>query len=126
MRTWLVAIGLLAGVWLAAGCGDSVSSGGGGGGVDTVLVADNRLYVPHGFTVNLFAEGLTGVRTLALAPDGAVFAALSEGGEIVRLVDTNGDGVADQRTPVLTGLGYPFGLAFRGDTLYFAEPTGVS
>ena len=128
MRTTRLAVGLLAGVWgvwLTAGCGDTVGSGGGGRAVDTILVAGERLYVPRGFTVNLFAEGLNGVRTLALAPDGAVFAALSGDGEIVRLVDANADGVADATTPVLSGLDYPFGLAFRGDTLYFAEQSTV-
>ena len=93
--------------------------------MDTIPIVGQRLYVRPGFTVNLFAEQLSGVRMLALAPDGAVFAALSGGGEIVRLVDANGDGVAEAMTPVLTGLDYPFGLAFRGDTLYFAEEGGV-
>lgn len=93
--------------------------------MDTILVAEQLLYVPRGFTVNLFAEGLNGVRTLALAPDGSVFAARSEDGLIVRLVDMDGDGVVDSTTTVLSALDYPFGLAFRGDTLYFAEQSAV-
>lgn len=93
--------------------------------MDTIPIAGQRLFVRHGFTVNLFAQGLDGVRTLALAPDGAVFAARSESGLIVRLVDANGDGVVDSTTTVLDGLDYPFGLAFRGDTLYFAEQSTV-
>src|SRR5207302_2206157 len=45
---------------------------------------------------------------------------------IVRLVDVNGDGVADaQAQTVLSGLDYPFGLAFRRDTMYFSEQTSV-
>jgi glucose/arabinose dehydrogenase len=123
--TLLLALGLLAVGWFGTGCGDAVGARD-RSAMDTIPIVGQRLFVRRGFGVNVFAEQLDGVRTLALAPDGAVFAARSEGGEIVRLVDTNGDGVADQRTPVLTGLGYPFGLAFRGDTLYFAEPTGVS
>src|SRR2546430_14323799 len=46
------------------------------GGQDTVLIAGHALYVPRGFAVNLFAEGLTGVRYLALGPGGAVYASL--------------------------------------------------
>jgi len=84
------------------------------------------LYVPRGFTVNLFAEGLNGVRYLALGPGGAVYASLSGAGQIVRLVDANGDGVADAPAQVvLGGLNSPFGIAFRGDTLYLAEQTAV-
>jgi glucose/arabinose dehydrogenase len=95
------------------------------GGVDTVLIAGHALYVPRGFTVNLFAQGLNGVRYLALGPGGAVYASLPAG-QIVRLVDANGDGVADAAAQtVLGGLSGPFGIAFRGDTMYFAEQTVV-
>src|SRR5438309_2203518 len=95
-------------------------------GQDTILIAGQALYVQRGFKVNLFAEGLGGVRSLALGPGGAVFATLSGSGMIVRLVDANGDGVADaQAQTVLSGLDYPFGLAFRRDTMYFSEQTTV-
>ena len=92
-------------------------------GEDTILIAGHALYVPSGFNVNLFAEGLGGVRSLALGPGGAVFATLS--GTIVRLVDADGDGIAESRGTVLSGLDYPFGLAFRRDTMYFSEQTTV-
>jgi glucose/arabinose dehydrogenase len=96
------------------------------GGQDTVLIAGHALYVPRGFTVNLFAEGLTGVRYLALGPGGAVYASLPGAGQIVRLVDANGDGVADgPAQAVLSGLNAPFSIVFRGDTMYFAEQTAV-
>src|SRR2546428_10297931 len=95
-------------------------------GEDTILIAGHALYVQSGFTVNLFAEGQWGVRTLALGPGGAVFATLSDAGTIVRLVDANGDGVADvPAQTVLSGLDYPFGLAFRRDTMDFSEQTTV-
>ena len=92
---------------------------------DTIPIAGHQLYVQSGFSVNLFATGLSGVRNLVLGPGGAVYATLSDGGAIVRLVDANVDGVAEAPTAVLTGLNYPFGLAFRGDTMYFAEMTAV-
>ena len=95
------------------------------GAQDTIPIAGHSLQVPTGFTVNIFADGQNGVRSLALGPGGAVFATLSGGGRIVRLVDSNGDGVADSGTTVLSGLDGPFGLAFRGDTMYFAEETAV-
>src|SRR5436189_5382617 len=96
------------------------------GGQDTILIASRALYVPRGFTVNLFVEGLNGVRYLALGPGGAVYASLPSGGQIVRLVDANRDGVADAPAQVvLSGLNAPFGITFRGDTMYFAEETTV-
>ena len=97
------------------------------GGQDTIAIAGHALYVPHGFRVNVFAEGaaVSGARSMALGP-GGVYVALQSAGEIVRLVDANGDGVADApAVAVLTGLNGPFGIAFRRDTMYFAEMTTV-
>jgi glucose/arabinose dehydrogenase len=94
-------------------------------GGDSVMIAGHVLHVPAGFTVKIFADNLTGVRYLARGPGGAVYASLSRTGQIVRLVDAHGMGVADSVTVVLSGLTYPFGIAFRGDTLYFAEQTAV-
>jgi glucose/arabinose dehydrogenase len=92
---------------------------------DTVAIAGHTLYVPPGFSMNLFAEGQVGVRFLALGPGGAVYATLSQSGKIVRLVDGNGDGAAESAVTVLSGLNNPSGIAFRGDTLYFGEETAV-
>src|SRR5439155_16072420 len=115
---------------LALGCSDSVTADrrtlrAPGFALGAVPIAGQELYVPSGFTVNLFAEGLDDPRALALGPGGAVFVSLSGTGEIVRLVDADHDGIADARSTVLSGLSYPFGLAFRGDTMYFAEQTAV-
>src|SRR5213078_3419101 len=99
--------------------------GGGGFGGDSIPIAGHMLYVPVGFTVNIFAQGVSGARFLALGPGGAVYATQSGSGRIVRLVDTNGDGTAESVAPVLTGLSDPSGIAWRGDTLYFSTETEV-
>jgi glucose/arabinose dehydrogenase len=134
MSTRATVVALLA-LWAVAllthGCADFTTAGRRphrvpGLAYDVIPIAGHELNVPSGFTVNLFAEGLGAPRTLALGPGGAVFVTLSDAGQIVRLVDANGDGVADSITTVLSGLAYPFGLAFRGDTMYFAEETAVS
>src|SRR5437879_7645374 len=117
-RHMLIALALL-----ACGAEPGAQSSSPPAGQDTVLIAGHALYVQSGFNVNLFAEGLGGVRSLALGPGGAVFATLS--GTIVRLVDADGDGIAESRGTVLSGLDYPFGLAFRRDTMYFSEQTTV-
>jgi len=115
---------------LLLGCSDVVTSERRAGhpvaaALDAIPIAGHDLYVPSGFTINVFAEGLDGARSLALGPDGAVLVTLSGNGEIVRLLDADHDGVADARSTVLSSLSYPFGLAFRGDTMYFAEQTAV-
>ncbi|HEU5260509.1 MAG TPA: PQQ-dependent sugar dehydrogenase [Gemmatimonadales bacterium] len=95
-------------------------------GQDTIPIAGEVLYVPTGFGVNIFAAGLPGPRYVAVGPGGAVFVSLAGLGQIVRLLDANGDGVADAPAQtVLGGLDGPHGIAFRGDTMYFAEVTSV-
>jgi glucose/arabinose dehydrogenase len=58
---------------------------------------------------------------MALGPDGAVFATLTEAGRVVRLGDADQNGKADSVVTVAVGLNLPHGLAFRGDTMYVAE-----
>ena len=64
---------------------------------------DGKLRVPAGFVVTYFAKGLDGVRFMALAPDGAVYASQPGKGRVVRLPDANHDGVADSVVVVVTG-----------------------
>jgi glucose/arabinose dehydrogenase len=85
-----------------------------------------RLTLPSGFTIQYFAAGLSGVRFMAVAPDGAVYASIPKLGQVVRLADTNGDGAADTRVVAVSGLDRPHGLAFHNGWLYVAWAAGVS
>jgi len=87
--------------------------------------ADGTLRVPDGFKVSIFAQNLRGVRYLALGPDKAIYASQPASGLIVKLTDRNNDGVADTTITVADGLHGPFGIAFRGDTMYVAEEREV-
>lgn len=88
-------------------------------------IAGHTLFLRAGFHISLFADNLGGVRNLALGPGGVAYAALQGAGRVVKLVDANGDGVAESVTDVATGLDGPFGLAFRGDTMYVGEETRI-
>ena len=103
-----------------------------------------------GLQVAAFAEGLDHPRWLYVLPNGDVLVAetnappkpddskgfrgfvekkiMSGAGavtpsanRITLLRDTDGDGVADQRFPLLTGLHSPYGMVLVGDTLYVAD-----
>jgi glucose/arabinose dehydrogenase len=87
--------------------------------------ADDRLHVPDGFKIAVFAQNLQGVRYLALGPDRAIYASQTSSGLIVKLTDRNNDGIADTTVTVQRGLHGPFGIAFRGDTMYVAEERDV-
>mgnify|MGYP001026878228 FL=1 len=83
-----------------------------------------RIWAPDGFSVREFAK-VGRVRFMALGPDGAVYASRPLAGEIVRLVDADGDGVAEQQSVVVRGLERPHGLAFHDGWLYIANTGAV-
>lgn len=108
-----------------------------------------------GLRVNAFAAGLDHPRWMTLLPNGDILVAESnkppkpegkKGGikgwiqglvmksagagvpsanRITLLRDVDGDGVAEVKTPFLTGLFSPFGMALVGDTLYVANANAV-
>lgn len=90
-----------------------------------VAAQDQSLTVPAGFKVSVYAPEVPGVRYLALGPGGVIYASRPSAGTIVRLPDANHDGVADSVVVVATGLNRPFGIAFRGDTMFVAENNAV-
>lgn len=111
--------------------------------------AGGRPQATRGTEVKAFAEGLDHPRWLYLLPNGDVLVAesnapASDGGfslkgwiagkimekagartpsadRITLLRDTDGDGVADLKTPFLENLHSPFGMALVDDTLYVAN-----
>jgi glucose/arabinose dehydrogenase len=94
-------------------------------GGHTLAGQQPALRVPPGFHVSVFAQDLSGVRYLTLGPGGVVYASRPGAGVILKLPDANRDGVADSAVTVATGLNRPFGIAFRGDTMFVAENTAV-
>ncbi len=91
----------------------------------TVATLDGKLRVPAGFTVSYFARNVADVRFMTVGPDGAVYASQPGQGRIIRLADTNRDGVAEPPTVVVSGLKQPHGLAFHKGALYVANTDGV-
>ena len=65
------------------------------------------------------SEGFTGWVEHTL--QGEAGAAGKSANRITLLRDTNGDGIADQRSVLVSGLNSPFGMALVGDQLYVAD-----
>jgi glucose/arabinose dehydrogenase len=84
-----------------------------------------RLTLPPGWTATLFAEGLDHPRNLLVLPDGSVLVAEQRADRLTRLVDQDGDGIADSRSVFATGFAEPFGLAFRDEFLWIADTRAV-
>jgi glucose/arabinose dehydrogenase len=97
-----------------------------------VPALDGKLNVPEGFKVSTFADTVRGARFMALGADGAVYVsqpnqpAVPRGqpnpraGQIIRLEDTNNDGVVDRREVVFDSIAGVHGLTFHNGYLYMA------
>jgi glucose/arabinose dehydrogenase len=116
---------MMGAVLLVLGCTSGEQVSGQTPGMVAQDIAGHTLYLREGFKIGIYAENLGGVRNIVLGPGGVAYAALQGSGKVVRLVDANGDGTAESVVDVATGLNGPFGIAFRGDTMYVGEETQV-
>ncbi|HVG84912.1 MAG TPA: PQQ-dependent sugar dehydrogenase [Vicinamibacterales bacterium] len=80
------------------------------------------LTVPEGFTVSVFAAGLTGGRLMAVSPEGTIV--LARRAEVVALSDVDKDGRAEPSV-LLTGQGYAHSVAFKDGYLYVGTTAAV-
>ncbi|MHB0878967.1 MAG: PQQ-dependent sugar dehydrogenase, partial [Anaerolineae bacterium] len=87
----------------------------------TADAAGQRITLPAGFRINIYADGLSEPRFMTFSADGALYVSEMGAGRISRLVDVNGAGLADEPTVVADGLSTPHGLEWNGDWLYVAE-----
>ncbi len=84
-----------------------------------------RLKVPEGYKVNLYAVGLGRARGMAITPTGDLLVT-APGRRLLRVkADSNGDGRSDGVETLLEDLKSPHGLLLDGDWLYVAESGGV-
>lgn len=83
------------------------------------------LELPPGFTVDLFARSVPGARDLALGAKGTVFVGTNSQDHVWALVDRDGDGHADSRYRIGSGLHLPNGVAFRNGSLYVGEVSRI-
>ena len=78
----------------------------------------DKLKVPAGFKVEVYAEGIPEARSLALGDKGTVFVSNRNLKDVYAVVDQGGKRTV---TKVLKGLNSPNGIAFHNGTLYVAE-----
>ena len=87
------------------------------GGTACGSATGQSIDVPRGFEIEVFADGLDGVRTLKTGPDRMLYVVMSASGRIMRL-DPEGRGAPET---VLSGLRRPYGLAFHEGWMYVGE-----
>ncbi len=96
-------------------------------------MALDKISMPPGFQIEVYAEGLQAARQMALADDGTVFVGsfglftgAPEVGNIYALRDADRDGRADAVMTILSGLTVPNGVAFRDGALFVAENNRIT
>ena len=78
----------------------------------------DKLKVPAGFKVEVWADGIPEARSLALGDKGTVFVSNRNLKDVYAVVEQGGKRTV---TKVLKGLNAPNGIAFKDGTLYVAE-----
>ena len=92
----------------------------GGTAVAQEILLD-RLTLPPGFSIEVYAPDVPNARSMARSPAGTLFVSTRSAGNVYAVVDRNQDQMADEVITVATGLTMPNGVAFRNGALYVAE-----
>ncbi|NMM43236.1 sorbosone dehydrogenase [Rhodospirillaceae bacterium KN72] len=92
---------------------------------ERVRRGDAMPILADGFEATLYADGVTGARTLRVVPGNGLLVARSRSGAVMLLEDRDGDGRADSKRDILTGLSRPHGLVLQGGNLFVADQQTV-
>ncbi len=86
----------------------------------------DKLQLPVGFSISIFAYNVPNARSLALSDSGVVYVGTRQKGDVYALKDTTGDGHANKRYVIATNLYMPNGVAYKDGALYVAEANKIS
>ena len=81
----------------------------------------NKLQLPEGFQVSIYAEGIESPRQITETEDGHVIVGSKNGISIYALNDINKDGVSEEKVLIANGLQNPTGVTFYEQDLFFSE-----
>jgi glucose/arabinose dehydrogenase len=91
--------------------------------LDTI---NNRLQLPPGFKVNLFAGDVAGARFMRVTSQGDVLVSLPRTGQVIWLEhDGNNDGRSDSQHVLIDNLNRPHGLEIYDGWLYVGENDAI-
>jgi len=85
----------------------------------------DKIKLPDGFKIEVYADDVTNARSLELSPDGTLFVGTRNEGKVYALKDTDGDNRIDEKYTLASGLKLPNGVAFREGSLYVAEVSRI-
>jgi glucose/arabinose dehydrogenase len=88
-------------------------------GAEAQRLPTDKIKVPPGFTVSVFASGLANARSMAWGDKGTLFVGTQGAGKVYAV--RHKDGKATQVFTLASGMNMPNGVAFRDGALYVAE-----
>lgn len=84
-----------------------------------------RVRLPAGFTIRIFADQVPDARVMVRGDNGTVFVSTRQAGKVYALRDENGDGYAERVITLAEGLNMPNGIALRDGNLYVAAVNSI-
>lgn len=81
----------------------------------------DKITLPDGFQISIYAEDVPGARSMELSPDGTLFVGSRDEGTVYAVRDNDNDFVADEVFIIDEGLYMPNGVQFWDGDLYVAE-----
>jgi glucose/arabinose dehydrogenase len=85
-----------------------------------------KIKLPAGFSISVYAENVPNARQMALGSNGTLFVGSRAAGNVYAVVDRDKDNKADQVITIARGLNMPSGVAFRNGSLYVGEVSRVT
>lgn len=85
----------------------------------------DKLQLPAGFSISIYADKLPNARTLAISETGVVYVGTRQQGNVYAVKDSNGDGFAEKRYVIARNLYMPNGVAYKDNSLYVAETNQI-
>ena len=85
----------------------------------------DKLTLPEGFSIEVYAADVPNARQMSLSPSGTLFVSTRRLGNVYAVLDDDGDQAADRVLTLDSGLNMPNGVAFRDGDLYVAEVNRV-
>jgi glucose/arabinose dehydrogenase len=84
----------------------------------------NKIKLPPGFKINIFASGIQTARSIAISHAGIVFAG-SMSGKVYAIRDSNNDYIADEIFIIADNLKMPVGVALYKNDLYVSATSKI-
>lgn len=85
----------------------------------------DRIKLPEGFQIEVWAADIPNARSLAMSENGVVFVGNRQEKNVYAVLDEDGDGKADSKFILAEGLRMPNGVAYKDGDLYVAEVSKI-